>query len=424
MKFLAKALATSVLACATIAGSADAATFEVNLATDIEDIQLGDTPNACDVSVDPGPQCTLRAAIQESNASAGGDRIDFAIPGDGVHTLTFASELPPLADRVMIDGYTQPGSRPNSRSPRKPLDTKLRIVLDGTNVALGDGIEVASGGTGSSVRGLSFVFWQNAGVHAANGRVRLTGNFLGATPDGLQAGNGDGFTSLGGAADGSVIGGRSPSKANLIHGNVRSGIASNQGVAVQGNRVSMNGGGSCNCGAVALFEANGSNIVKDNHFENNVYSPVVVFNSSFEVPTFISRNTMLGNGLITGLGIDLVGDGATPNDPGEEDQLQNAPDLRGARIEDGHLVVHGTLQGRPRDRYRIELYAADDDRRQGRRFLGVKNVETNGHLGLAPFTIRVPKLRKGSFVTATASALEAEPVPATSEFSNTRKVKK
>ena len=34
-----------------------------------------------------GDQCTLRAAIQQANATAGADTINFAIPGTGVKTI-------------------------------------------------------------------------------------------------------------------------------------------------------------------------------------------------------------------------------------------------------------------------------------------------------------------------------------------------
>ena len=57
-----------------------AQTFVVNRATDEPDRNLADA--ACDVSANAGPQCTLRAAIQEANATPGADTIAFAIPND------------------------------------------------------------------------------------------------------------------------------------------------------------------------------------------------------------------------------------------------------------------------------------------------------------------------------------------------------
>jgi hypothetical protein len=59
---------------------------------------------------------SLRQAILSANANPGKDTITFNIPGGGVHTIMPVTLLPKLTDPVVIDGYTQPGSR----SPRKP----------------------------------------------------------------------------------------------------------------------------------------------------------------------------------------------------------------------------------------------------------------------------------------------------------------
>ena len=61
--------------------------------------------------------CTLRAAIQQANATSGPDRIAFAIPGTGLHTIQLTSRLPTINDptgALVVDGYTQPGSSPNT----------------------------------------------------------------------------------------------------------------------------------------------------------------------------------------------------------------------------------------------------------------------------------------------------------------------
>src|SRR5688572_22307774 len=57
---------------------------------------------------------SLRQAIVDANAhanSGGRDEIQFAIPGSGVHTIQPTSSLPAVTDTVVIDGYTQAGSR-------------------------------------------------------------------------------------------------------------------------------------------------------------------------------------------------------------------------------------------------------------------------------------------------------------------------
>src|SRR5262245_23831799 len=80
---------------------------------------------------DSGPG-SLRQAILDANGNAGLDTIAFNIPGAGVHTITPATPFDPLIDPVIIDGYTQPGSSPNTA----PVGTNavLLIELDGSAI--------------------------------------------------------------------------------------------------------------------------------------------------------------------------------------------------------------------------------------------------------------------------------------------------
>ena len=65
-------------------------------------------------TADGGPG-SLRQAILDTNAAAGADTIAFNIPGTGIHTIQpQQSELPKATGPVVIDGYTQPGSHPNT----------------------------------------------------------------------------------------------------------------------------------------------------------------------------------------------------------------------------------------------------------------------------------------------------------------------
>src|SRR4051812_14421600 len=68
---------------------------------------------AVTTTADDGPG-SLRRAIDDSNINPGLDAIAFAIPGDGVHAIRPASALPRIDDAAIIDGYTQPGARPNT----------------------------------------------------------------------------------------------------------------------------------------------------------------------------------------------------------------------------------------------------------------------------------------------------------------------
>ena len=80
---------------------------------------------------------SLRQAILDSNGSFGPDDIQFAIPGSGVHTIALASALPAIVDPVILDGYSQPGSSPNTQPVGQGLNTVLTIEIDGTGAGPG-----------------------------------------------------------------------------------------------------------------------------------------------------------------------------------------------------------------------------------------------------------------------------------------------
>jgi CSLREA domain-containing protein len=111
-----------------VAGPAEAKTFTVNSTKDFSDIDPGD--GVCDtIAVQLLNPCTLRGAIQEANALAGMDTIQFGIPGGGARTIEPNSQLPVVQQRVTIDGYTQPGATENSLAQGN--NAVLRIELDG-----------------------------------------------------------------------------------------------------------------------------------------------------------------------------------------------------------------------------------------------------------------------------------------------------
>ena len=76
---------------------------------------------------DSGPG-SLRQAMVDANASPGLDTIAFNIVGTGPHTIQPVSGLPPITEPVVIDGYTQPGARPNTNPPE--LDLLLHLFTD------------------------------------------------------------------------------------------------------------------------------------------------------------------------------------------------------------------------------------------------------------------------------------------------------
>src|SRR6266542_1471200 len=119
--------------------------------------------------------CTLREALNSANTNTASgatpgeciagqalptvDTIAFDIPGDGVHTISPASALPPISQAVFLDGYTQRpcASNPAPCSKANTLavgdDAVLLIEIDGTALAPGSTLFQINGAS-STVRGL------------------------------------------------------------------------------------------------------------------------------------------------------------------------------------------------------------------------------------------------------------------------------
>jgi CSLREA domain-containing protein len=213
--------------CAFVAtlkvASAEAATFVVDTVADAADADPGD--GICATAFG----CTLRAAIQEANASPGFDHIGFAI-GSGAQTISPRSALPTIVDPVSIDGTTQAGFA------GAPI-----IVVNGAaaggNVT---GLEISAGG--STLRGLVINEFGGNGVTLRGGGGNVVeGSYIGLDMDGTAAaGNGEDGLLIDGSPN-NRVGGVSRAQRNLISGNTGKGngggirISGGGGNVVQGN---------------------------------------------------------------------------------------------------------------------------------------------------------------------------------------------
>jgi CSLREA domain-containing protein len=101
-QFLTASIAAAVILLQLIQ-PAQAATLTVDSTADGGDSDTSD--GLCD---DGTGACTLRAAIEQANASVGHDTITFSI-ASGAQTIAPAGELPFITDPATIDGTTQPG---------------------------------------------------------------------------------------------------------------------------------------------------------------------------------------------------------------------------------------------------------------------------------------------------------------------------
>jgi CSLREA domain-containing protein len=104
MLFCLSALASLFFLLVGSSAAAVGVTFTVDSIADESDANVGDG-----VCADPMGACTLRAAIEESNASAGfKDTIAFDLPTPPF-SIAPATDLPDIADPVEIDGFSQGG---------------------------------------------------------------------------------------------------------------------------------------------------------------------------------------------------------------------------------------------------------------------------------------------------------------------------
>lgn len=186
--------------------------FTVTSTGDSGDSNLAD--NLCD---DGTGVCTLRAAIEQANATAGGDTIAFNIPGAGPHAIRPASALPAIIDQVVINGYTQPGAAPAAGATPAVLLIEIDGALAGSPV---DGLVIAA--SNSTVRGLAIHSFSDEGISLEGDGNIIRGNHIGTDVTGTIAmGNNNGIVIV---SDGNTIGGTTAARRNVISGNVSLGV--------------------------------------------------------------------------------------------------------------------------------------------------------------------------------------------------------
>jgi CSLREA domain-containing protein len=179
--------------------------------------------------------CTLRAAIQRANRDGGASRIEFNIPNPGPHTITIGSGAPleGLFEGfpTTIDGYTQPGSSPNSHS--EISNAVLMVQLDGDGPSSGqdaDGFSIFS--AGNVVAGLALYDMRKPiNIFGANGNT-VRGNFIGTNAAGTFATTVRDDAAAGvvmeRGAKNNTIGGAAAADRNVISGNPARGVFVNE----------------------------------------------------------------------------------------------------------------------------------------------------------------------------------------------------
>ena len=136
------------------------------------------------------------------------------------------------------------------------------------------------------------------------------------------------------------------------------------------------------------------------------------------------NNSIRGNSIFSNayLGIDLIGDGVTPNHTGflaGPNDLQNFPVITNAYGSGTSTIVLGNLNSLPGGNFLIDVYrsntADESGYGEGQFYLGTASVTTDGS-GNASFAYTNSGGNyAGQFITATATAANGD----TSEFSAT-----
>lgn len=157
---------------------------------------------------------SLRTAITTANTNPVLKTIRFNITGACPRTLTLLSPLPALTRPVIIDGYTQPGSSPNSDS--RTFDGTLCVVLAGANtISNGLHFQTQMPADEMTVKGLIFYGFSSEAIRISGaGKGFVNGNLFGTGSNLIQT-FADTVIRVENAP-GSVIGGLSDEARNVI----------------------------------------------------------------------------------------------------------------------------------------------------------------------------------------------------------------
>jgi len=267
------------------------------------------------------------------------------------------------------------------------------------------------------------------GSNSSGAAAVVQGNYIGTDVSGNVAlSNPAAGISI--SSSSNLIGGLVPGAQNVISGN-RAGIeiggfttASITGNLVQGNLIGLNALGTAplanSLRGVAISSAS-DNIIGGSQ---NGAANKIAFNGGPGVVVFSGTgNALFGNSIFSnaGLGIDLGGNGVTPNDNCDADtgpnNLQNFPVITSVRADSVTTTIQGTLNSTAGTQFRIDLFSNatcdPSGSGEGQTFLGSTNTATDGSCN-GTFTLSIPN---GSVNGTIITAIATDPNNNTSEFS-------
>jgi hypothetical protein len=218
------ALVLSQVMLLSIPAAMGAPVVVVNSTGDLGDSNVGD--GVCDtgdtLNGSSTPECTLRAAIEEANASSV-DEITFDMPiSASPYVIKPASVLPWITATVSIDGTTQTGF---TGTPIVTLDGSSTPTSTGGT----DGLLLES--DGSTVRGLVVRDFEDDGIEIHGDANTVVGNHIFGNDSGVLIENGTD----------NVVGGLSAADRNVISDNDNGGVAITGGdrALIRGNYIGV-----------------------------------------------------------------------------------------------------------------------------------------------------------------------------------------
>lgn len=247
---------------AALGSGASAATFVVNTIADDPDVSLAD--GVCAIAAPPA-DCSLRAAIEQANAAPDADLIQFSLcpgaqPGTCARRIALTGALPDLATNMVIDGFSDPASRPNALAIGS--DAVYSVEVEAGSQTTATGLTIT--GDNILVRGLTLScdpppggVCADYGVYIAGDLNELKGNQIGTDLAGQSA---RGFgTGVGIDGNDNLIGGPGPADRNLISGNAVANVAVLGNLLPgspqrSGNQIQNNYLGSDRTGSATLLE--------------------------------------------------------------------------------------------------------------------------------------------------------------------------
>jgi hypothetical protein len=353
--------------------------------------------------------------VSARNVVSGNSGPGIVVSGDSRDTVVSGNFIGPSASGVAAVG----------NSVGMVVSNALRTIVGG-----------GASGTGNVISGnLSH------GLVVAGGarNTEILCNLLGTIPSGkfALANGGDGIVVLDDALD-TLIGGASEGAGNQISGNRGNGVRLSGGNRTQ---ILCNSIGTGDKDGVLLGNLGyGVAVIPDplrpGSPDGNVIGGVlpgmgnvIAYNTAGGVGAKTGlKNSIRGNSIFAngGLGIDLGGDGVSPNDVGDGDAgpngLQNFPVI-GEAVRDGASVtVAGSAFGSIGAVLNLDFYWSETcdgtGYGEGMTYLGSQTVTTDSS-GVAPFNSRfTAAVAEGGVVTATATSASGN----TSEFAQCRPV--